>query len=196
MPITTLNAEDASQRAFAMAYTAIVFDDGSPVLDEVYPTPHARRDAVVELLLTNHDEVPATNITAILAGFGGAAADTALQQIAWLYAEYHVDLHLGERLVDVGPSVLYTAFTDYGDGTTFAEHYGDRDERLAELRQRATNLAESYPLEFFTTADEEVCRKAIEFHLVAANGRLHLFDAQRQDTRFSDDPTRTIYLTE
>lgn len=177
----TLVRDDTPERAYENAYTAVVFDKGVPVLDESYATESERRNAVVELLLTNHDEVPAEDVAAILTPFGGADADEALRQVIWLYADYGVDVHLAAHVRDVGPAVLYTAFTDYGDGNTFVEHYGSRDERRTELRQRAANLAEGYPVEFFDNADEDTCKKVIEYHLASAKGRLHLFDARRQD---------------
>lgn len=179
MTLAILELKEAPARAYATAYTAVVIDDATVVLDGSYDTPSARRDAVVELLLANHDEVPAEDVAEILAPFGGANADAALAKVVWLYAEHGVDVHLGEHQRDVGPAVLYTAFTDYGDGTIWAEHYGSRDDRLSELRQRAANFADGYPVEFFDNADEETCKKVIEFALTPTNGRLHLFDAER-----------------
>jgi hypothetical protein len=181
MALTTLEPEEAPERAYEPAYTAVVFDNAAAVLDESYATKSDRRNAVVELLLTNHDEVPAEDVAAILMPFGGANADVALAEVAGLYAEYGVDVHLGEHLRDVGPAVLYSAFTDYGDGTTFAEHFGSRGQRLKELRQRAANISEGYPGEFFDNADELTCKKIIELALTPTNGRIHLFDARRQD---------------
>lgn len=181
MSLATHEPEEAAERAYETAYTAVVFDKATPVLDESFATASARRNAVVELLLNNHDEVPAEDVAEILIPFGGANADEALRQVIWLYADYGVDVHLGEHLRDVGPAVLYSAFTDYGDGTTFVEHYGSRGERLKELRQRAANLSEGYPIEFFDNADETTCRNVIEARLDPTNGRLHLFDARRQD---------------
>ncbi|MCI4659623.1 hypothetical protein [Cryobacterium zhongshanensis] len=178
---TTVASDETPARVYETAYTAVVFDDLEAVLDESYATKSERRDAVVGLLLVNHDEVPRFFVDDILVPFGGANADVALAQVVELYSECGVDVHLGEHLRDAGPAVLYSAFTDYGDGTTFAEHYGSRGERLKELRQRAANLAEGYPGEFFDNADEETCKKVIEYHLAPTNGRLHLFDAKRQD---------------
>jgi hypothetical protein len=168
-------------RAFEVAFTAVVFDEGSAVLDESYATRSARRDAVVDVLLGNHDEVDEAIVQGILDPFGGADADATLAQITALYGDYGVDVHLGEHRRDVGPSVLYSAFTHYGDdNSTFVEHYGTRDDRLKVLRQRAADLAEGYPAEFFDNADEEACKKVIEYRLAPTNGQLFLFEAQRE----------------
>lgn len=181
MTLVAIELEEAPTRAFVPAYTAIVIDEAAVVLDHSYDTPSARRDAVVELLGANHDEVPTEDVEAILIPFGGANADVALAQVVGLYADYGVDVHLGEYLCDVGPLVLYSSFTDYGDGTTFVAHYASRDERLAELRQRAADFSEDYPMEFFDKADEETCKRLIEFALTPTRGHLHLFDAKRRD---------------
>jgi hypothetical protein len=181
MTLNTIEPGEAPERAYETAYTAVVFYNAAAVLDESFTNPSERRSAVVDLLLENHDEVSAEDVAEILIPFGGANADVALAEVIALYADYGVDVHLGEHRRDVGPAVLYSAFTDYGDGTTLAEHYGSRNERLKELRQRAANLSEGYPAEFFDNADEETCKNVIESALITTNGRLHLFDAKRQD---------------
>jgi hypothetical protein len=182
MSLSTLEREAAPIRAFETEYTAVVIYGPEVVLDESYPHQSARRDAIVELLLANHDQVSKQDVDAILAPYGGAGADAALAEVFGLFFQYEpdLDMHLGERQRDVGPAVLYSAYTEYGDGTTVAEHYGSRDERLQQLRQRAANVAEGYPLEFFQNADETTCQKVIEYMLRPTNGRLHLFDAKRQ----------------
>lgn len=177
----TRDMHEAPERAFEKTYTAVLFHNASPVLDESHPTESERRNAVVELLQNKFDEVPAEAVSEILDRFGGANADEALRQVIRLYADFGVDVHLGEHLRDVGPATLYTAFTDYGDGTTFVEHYGSRQERLTELRRRAANFAEDKPAGFFDSAGETACQKIIETTLMPASGRLYLFDAQRQD---------------
>lgn len=180
-PANALDSNHVPERFYETEYTAVVFEKGSPVSSDAYPTESDRRNAVVGILLTTYEEVSAEAVAQILDPFGGANADEALRQVLRLYAEFGVDAHLGEHLRDVGPAALYTAFTDYGDGSTFVEHYASRQERLTELRQRAANLAEGYPVEFFDNADETTCKKVIEYALMPTNGRLHLFDAQRQD---------------
>lgn len=181
MSLTITGLPQASDRAYETTYTAVVVDDATVVLDESYDTESERRDAVVSLLRSNHDEVDEADIEAILAPYGGASADEALEQVVSLYADFGVDVHLGEHLRDVGPAVLYSAFTDYGDGTHFAEHYGSRDERLKELRLRAANISVGHPAEFFDNADELTCKQLLEFALTPTNGRVHLFEATRED---------------
>lgn len=180
-PATTPGPNENPERAYETDYTAVVFYDGACVLDERYPTAAERRDDVVETLLANHDEVPAEEVAEILTSFGGASADEALGEVIALYADFSVDAHLGETQRDAGPAVLYSAFTDYGDGTTFVEHYGSGQERLAQLRLRAAHLADGYPAGFFDEADEATCKRLIEQSLVSTNGRLYLFDARRAD---------------
>jgi hypothetical protein len=180
--LVTAEPEEAStDRAFVPTYTAVVLDDATVVLDEQFENPSARRDAVVQLLLVNHDEVSAEEVDEILAPFGGANADEALRQVVALYAGYGVDVHLGEYQRDAGPAVLYTTFTDYGDGKTAIEHYPTREARLQELRQRAANLSEGYTAAFFDTADEETCKKHIEFALTPSRGRVFILEANRHD---------------
>lgn len=181
MTLTILQPKARPERAYVTAYTAVVMDDAEVVLDDSYETPSARRDAVVKLLLANCNEVPVEDVAEILAPYGGANADDALAQVTCLYADYGIDVHLGEHQIDVGPAVLYTTFTDYGDGTTLIEHYGSRNERLTELRQRAANFADGYPLEFFDHADETTCKKVIEFALTPTRGRLFIIEADRAD---------------
>jgi hypothetical protein len=173
--------ENDPERAYELVYTAVIFYDNETVLDEVYATASARRDAVIAVLGSNHDEIEPEEIEAILGPFGGADATTALGQVISLYADYDINVHLGEVTRDVGPAFLYTSFTEYGDGTTFVEHYGSRDERLTELRLRAMHLDDGSPVEFFDNANEATCKDTIEERLTPFGGRLHLFDAQRQD---------------
>jgi len=183
MTLTAIATEPTPTRAFETAYTAVVFDDQTAVLDESYPTAAARQTAIIDLLLANHDEIASQDVVEVLAPFGGADADTALKRVFALYSNMGVaiDAHLAEHQRDVGPAVLYSSFTDYGDGITVAEHYGTREERLVELRQRASMLADDYELEFFQTADETICKQLIEYALRPTQGRLYLFEAKRQD---------------
>ncbi len=76
--------------------------------------------------------------------------------------------------------MLYTAFTDYGDGSYWIEHYPTRATRLAELRQRAFNLNQgSSDDSTFDHADEETCRRAIDGRLAGTGGRVILIQAVR-----------------
>ena len=170
-----------TDRAFVPTYTAVVLDDAAIVLDEQFDNPSARRDAVVQLLLVNHDEVSEDEVNEILEPFGGANADEALRQVVALYAGFGIDVRLGEYQRDAGPVVLYTTFTDYGDGKTAIEHYPTREARLKELRQRAVNLSEGYGADFFDTADEETCKKHIEFSLTPLRARVFIVEAYRHD---------------
>lgn len=168
-------------RAYAPTFTAVMIDDTQVVLDESFDTAAARRDALIETILANHDEITTEEVEEILAPFGGANADVALGEVLALLNEVGVpvDVHLAEHQRDVGPTVLYTTFTDYGDGSTYVEHYGSRDDRLLQLRQRALNVAVGYPGEFFQNADEETCKKVIEGALAPGGGRIFLLDAER-----------------
>ncbi|MFF2053842.1 hypothetical protein ACFVU2_19715 [Leifsonia sp. NPDC058194] len=171
----------APARAYAPAFNAVMIDDAQVVLDESFDTASARRDALIETILANHDEITTDEVEEILAPLGGANADAALGEVLALLNEagVPVDVHLAEHQRDVGPAVLYTTFTDYGDGSTYVEHYGSRDDRLLQLRQRALNVAIGYPSEFFQNADEETCKKVIEGALAPGGGRIFLLDAER-----------------
>jgi len=171
--------DDGAARHHTPTFTAVVVDGATVVLDEQFENRSARRDAIVQLLLVNHDEVSEAEVEDILAPFGGANADEALSRVTALYAGYGVDVHLGEYQRDAGPAVLYTSFTDYGDGTTFIDHHPSRKARLKMLRQRAADLTEHLDGSFFDTADEETCRRYIEFALTPTRGRVWLTEAAR-----------------
>lgn len=177
----SLVAPASTERAYSTVYSAIVVDDTVVVMDELFPNPSARRDAVVGLLTSNHDEVTTEEIESILAPFGGANADVALQLVlaAFQQAGASVDVVLNERQQDVGPAALFTTFTDYGDGTYVVEHYGSRQIRLDQLRIRAEAVATDYPDGHFDDADEESCRKALEYQVARNSGRVYLMDASR-----------------
>lgn len=178
---------DAPELATVVTYAAVVDDDGAIVLDESYDTPSARRDAVIDLLLSNHDEVEQSAIDEILAPYGGANADSALALVVELFVNAHVNItvHLTERTQNDGPAKIYTAFTDHGDGNTVIEHYATQSARLAQLRLRAASVATAdYADNFFDDADEETCRKVLEYHVTANNGRVYLMDAARQEADY------------
>lgn len=77
-------------------YSATIVDGGELVLTELYPERWQRRNAVVELLDVNHDEVDAADVQAILDSFGGADPDQALARILALYADLGVNVYLAE----------------------------------------------------------------------------------------------------
>lgn len=178
----TLPIAEAPERAFTTEYAALVIDGDQVVLDERFDNPSARLTAVVDLMLTNHDEVAPQDVNEILAPYGGANPEAALAEVMALYANWgvDVDLHISEYQRDVGPAVLYTCLTDYGDGTMFIEHFPTASERLADLRQRAANVDTIRTGEFYDDADEEACRTAIEYALLSTRGRLYLLDAKRE----------------
>jgi len=179
--LTTLLAE-TPERAYETEYTALVVDDEQVVLDERYDNPSARLTAIVELMLANHDEVAHQDVNDVLAPFGGANPDVALAAVMALYANWgvDVDVHLSEHQRDVGPAVLYTSLTDYGDGALYIEHFPSAADRLKELRQRAANVDVTRPAAFFDDADEETCKLAIEYALMPTRGRIYLLEAKRE----------------
>jgi hypothetical protein len=182
-------------RAIATEYTVLVTDELDVVLNDAYPHPSARRDAVIDLLLANHDEVEQHEVDEILAPFGGANADAALNEVVNLFVERGtgITVTVGERERDLGPMTIYTAFTDYGDGSYWVEHYPTREARLAELRDRAGALSESHAS--FEDADDETCRRAIDGELSKTRGRVILIEAIRHSVdeswagQFPDDET-------
>ena len=181
MSDTTIELEAAPTRTVVTEYSAVVLYGPSVVLDETFEHPSARRSAVVELLLANHDELAHQDINEILAPFGGANADEALRQVLEQYASHgvDVDVNLGERQRDLGPAVIYTTFTDYGDGTTTTVHVGSREQRLTDLRERASHLS-VHEESFFEDADEATCVDIIETALKPTRGRLLLMEAERR----------------
>lgn len=182
MPLTTPPAE-RSDRAFVTEYSAIVIDKAQVVLDERFENPSQRRTAIIELMLANHDEVAPQDVNEILDVYGGANADEAVIQVMALYASVGVDIdyRLGEYQRDVGPATIYTTLTDYGDGAMFIEHFPTAEDRLRDLRFRASNVDVIRPDDFFETADEDVCRAAIEYALLPTRGRIYLLEAKRHE---------------
>jgi hypothetical protein len=175
---------EVTQRALGNMYTAVVVDSSETVLNELFAEPHMRRDAIIELLMANHDEVSATDVEEILAPFGGAQADVALENVIELYIEAGVDIdvYLGSHAIDAGPARLYSTFTEYGDGTSFVEHHSTKEDRLQELRDRVAGLITGFDTaeEITATATETSCQKFIESQLASTNGRVILFETLRQ----------------
>ncbi|ROR76007.1 hypothetical protein SAMN06295974_3847 [Plantibacter flavus] len=175
-------------RVYETAYRALVLDEEQVVLDASFEHASARRSAIVDLLLSNHDEVPSADVDDVRAPFGGADADAATAQVVALFVDAGADIncYLSEAQVDVGPLVMYSAFTDFGTGELSIEHYGTAEERLSALRDRAGIFTDDE--EYFLAADEETCSTAIEMALSPTRGRLYLVEATR-------DPADGSYCT-
>lgn len=192
MTLDTPTSSD--QRVHETEYTVLVTDELDTVLNEAYPHPSARRDGVIELLLANHDEVEEAEVVELLASRGGADADAALNDVVALFNDRgaQISVTTGERQRDVGPLWLYTAFTDYGNGSYWIEHYPTKADRLAELRQRALSLTEDSSSDF-SDADEEACQRVIDGALARTRGRVVLIEAIRHSVdeswagRYPDD---------
>ncbi|WP_311245275.1 MULTISPECIES: hypothetical protein [unclassified Microbacterium] len=170
-------------RAQKTVHSAVVIDETVVVLDETFETPAARRSAIVDLLLANHDEVTPEDVVEILAPYGGADADSALVEVVNEYVQVGVDItvHLGTRQLDAGPASLFTVLTDYGDGTTTITHHPSHDGLLQELRTRAAEITGPDSEDQFAAADEKTCIAAIGRNLVQTGGRLYVMSANRQD---------------
>lgn len=121
-------------------YSATVVDDGQPVLTEIYPEPWQRRNAVVELLSLNHDEVEPADVQDILDRFGGADPDEALAQIASLYADFGVDVYLADVQIPQIPQEIWSVYTDYGNGDSIMEHFYSQEDRRQALIERCQTL--------------------------------------------------------
>lgn len=180
MTLTVLERTATTDRVYVTEYRVLMMHGASVVLDAAFENPSARLTAIVDKLLEMHDEVASGDVAELLAPFGGANPEAALQLVIELYANHgvDVDLHCSEHARDAGPETLYTAFTEYGDGVTVVEHYPSAHQRLAELRLRAEHLSDTLPRSYFRTADEDACKAVIEH--VLAPARLHLLQASRQ----------------
>lgn len=176
-------ADDAASPS-TKVFTAQVFDEGEKVLDELYPDQRSRRDAVVELLRSNHDEITPDAVRVVLDAFGGADPDAALEMVVALYGPYGIDASFGEHdlELELAPAVLWSVATFYEDGEGHSiEHYPSREQRLDSLRGRAASLVGlEYPADFFDEADERKCLVAIERLLAPAGGRVHLVSARKE----------------
>lgn len=172
----------APARAHVTEYTALIVDGAEVSLNDRFDNASARLSAIAEALLYNHHEIAQQDVVDLLAVYGGANPDAALADLIELFANVgvHVDMHLSEHQRDVGPAVLYSTLTDYGDGTMLIEHFPTAAARLADLRQRAINIDVAHSVEFFEDADEETCRKALEYALMLTRGRISLLEARRE----------------
>lgn len=158
---TTLTqaSPDLPQRT---CYSATVVDGGEPVLTELYPERWQRRNAVVELLDVNHDEVDTADVQAILDSFGGADPDEALAQIAALYADFGVDVYLADVSVPTVPQELWSVYTDYGDGTCALEHFYSREARRQNLHERCETLLTKTPTDLDEQGYVDLVREALQ----------------------------------
>ncbi len=186
MSTTTLFPRDtAPTEQYVTIYTAVVLDNEALVLVEDFAHASARRDAVVELLLVNHDEVEPERIERILAPFGGANADVALGHITALYEPYGIKVFLTEKTRPRELAALYTIFTDYGDGDTYIEHYASQEARRDALLERVR--------QFYTDVDgnplpDDVTEAALTqiletLFLISTRGRVYLSQATRHASR-------------
>ena len=143
-------------------YSATVVEDGESVLIELYAERWQRRNAVVELLGINHDEVDVADVQAILDSFGGADPDEALAQITALYADFGVDVYLDDVSVPSPPQELWSVYTDYGDGTYALEHFYSREQRRESLRERCETLSTETPEDLDEQGYVDLVRTALQ----------------------------------
>lgn len=145
----TAPAAESAERAVKTVFGAVVFDDTALVMNESFEHAGARRDAVLDLLASNHDEVSQEEIDEILASFGGADADVALSEVVTLFVERgaKVSVSLEEKEVDAGPALLFGVFTVYSaeDHDFSLELYSTAEERRKALEARVSH--------FYTGAD-------------------------------------------
>lgn len=176
------------QRLLKPCYYALLLDENTTGLFSGFPHASARRDAVIEALTSNHDEVTAAEIDDVLAPFGGANADEALAQVVQLFVEQGADITvtLETVMVDAGPYKIYSMITDYNDSETpvIAEHYESATQRLHALRERAENVYDgNRGGDFdFRLADEGQCLAVLNTMLLSTNGKIMLTEAVRQNS--------------
>lgn len=174
------------QRLLKPCYYALLLDENTTGLFSGFPHASARRDAVIEALTSNHDEVTAAEIDDVLAPFGGANADEALAQVVQLFVEQGADITvtLETVMVDAGPYKIYSVITDYNDKETpvIAEHYESAAKRLQELRERADNVSDGVVVSDFdfSLADEGQCLAVLNTMLLPTNGKVMLTEAVRR----------------
>ena len=177
---------EAAERRSRTVFSAAVAHEGAIVLNEAFATAHERRDAVVEHLRVNHDEVESETVALVLDRFGGASPDTAAEAVFALYEESvmgQLSLSLGESELDDGPAVLYGTLTDYGDGTIAAEAQGSAEERLDALRDRAGQFYEDLSGEELPENTDETFLVHVmnTLFLDPTKGRAQLFEMRRRD---------------
>lgn len=151
-----------------------LFDDGSCVFEGVFEHASARRDAIVAHLLENYPGADAARddgreVRELLAPYGGANADVALNEVYGLFSDEGVDMHLSEIPVpDRLPERLYAAFTDYrdGDGTTSMAVFVNREERRSDLVERLRDMGEDVG----DDASEDEAVEAFVSHALAPTG--------------------------
>lgn len=177
---------EKTERRSRVVFSAAVAHDGEIVLNEAFATAHERRDAVVEHLTVNHDEVEGETVALVLDRFGGASPDDAARTVFALYEESvmgRLSLSLDEHELDDGPAVLYGTFTDYGDGTVAAEAQTSAHERLDALRERVEQFYEDLSGEELPEdADEAFLVRVMNtLFLDPTKGRAQLFEMRRHD---------------
>lgn len=182
MSVPTASEGQEPQRILTPRYYALLLDEGSTGLFSGFPHASARRDAVIDALTSNHDEVEPAEIEAVLAPFGGANADEALAQVVNLFVEQGADITvtLETAMVDDGPFKIYSVITDYKDNVpVVAEHFESKRERLQALRERAANVYDRRVQgDFdFRLADEAQCLNVIRAMLLPTQGTVMLTEA-------------------
>lgn len=164
-------------------FSAVVISNGTLILNEEFPHASARRDAVIEVALSQHIGVDGAEIREILAPFGGANADHALKLVVDLFKSRgaDIDVHLVELEKDPQPSSIFGAFTVYGDGDVACVLYPDLAARQEGLRNQVEHFyqdADGNPLP--PNVSEENLVKILETsYLLPTEGRVHLFEAVR-----------------
>lgn len=167
-------------------HSAVIVHDGNVVMNEVFESAHDRRDAIVEHLRVNHDEVESDVPVRVLDRFGGASPDEAVLTVFACYEDAvneQLLLDLAESEIDDGPAWLYGTLTDYGDGTVAAEAQGSEQGRADALRERVSMFYEDLVGEPLPDdADEAFLSRVMNtLFLDPARGRLYLFEMQRND---------------
>lgn len=174
-----------TERRSRTVYSSVLVDGGDVVLNEVHATRAERRDALVDCLRQNHDEVDPREVDAVLDGFGGADPDGAAERVFALYESAvtgGLAMALSEHELDDGPAVLYATFTDYGDGTVAGEMHASAEERRLALRERAIAFYEDLSGEGLPLDADEKTLAGIMTNLFLSDpdGRVVLFEARRE----------------
>jgi hypothetical protein len=138
--------------ATSTIYDLIITNDGELVANSSHTSVHERRDAAVDALKGACSDVEEDEVTEILETFGGADADSALDQIKELYADYGYDVYLEEkstppaRLITLGLPTLHSVFVGHAKSSdNTISHFSTTEDRTEHLRQRLINLNAGVP---------------------------------------------------
>lgn len=152
-------------------YPYLVLSDGAVLAQGRASSEEARLDQILKALTADCADVDEAEAHDVLAT--AEPAEHRASALNELYGDYGYDIYLDDP-VEVAPERLYGVFTDYGEGTTAAEFYPDRQQRLTELRARADTFRDIGDDRVFDSADEQTCRTALEASLSSTQGRVHL----------------------